>query len=119
MFSVVEGVLLAPLPYTQSDRLVVLWETNLQFNHNSWASYPNFQDWQRSAHSFQQIAAMRWDDYDFTAPGTPGHLLGEEISSNFLPTLGVKPVLGRNFSEQEDERGGVRVAIISNSLWKT
>ena len=119
MFSVVEGVLLARLPYTHSDRLVVLWETNLRFKHNSWASYPNFQDWQRSAHSFEQIAAMRWNDYDFTNPGAPEHFLGQEITSNFLPTLDVKPALGRNFSKQEDERGGAPVAIISDRLWKT
>jgi predicted permease len=119
MFSVVEGVLLAPLPYSQPNQLVVIWETNLHFAHNIWASYPNFQDWQSSARSFQQIAAMRWGDYDFTNPGTPEHLLGEEISSNFLPTLGVKPALGRNFSLEEDERGGAPVAIISDRLWKT
>ena len=118
MFSVVEGILLAPLPYPQSDRVVVVWETNLHFTHNIWASYPNFQDWQRSARSFEQVAAMRWDDYDFTSPGAPEHLLGEGISSNFLPALSVKPALGRNFLPQEDQRGGAPVAIISDRLWK-
>ena len=118
IFSVVEGVLLAPLPYRQSNELVVVWERNLHFAHNMEVSYPNFQDWQRTAHSFQQIAAMRWDDYDVTGPGTPEHILGEEISSNFLPTLDVKPALGRNFSPEEDERGGAPVAIISDSFWK-
>lgn len=119
MFSVVEGVLLAPLPYSQPDQLVIIWEKNLHFNHDIWASYPNFQDWQRDARSFQQIAGMRWNQYDLTSPGTPEHLLGNEISSNFLSTLGVKLALGRNFSRQEDVRGGAPVAIISNSLWQT
>jgi predicted permease len=119
MFSVVQGVLLAALPYSQSNRLVIVWERNLHFAHNMPASYPNLLDWQRSARSFQQIAAMRWEDYDLTSPGTPEHLLGEEISSNFLPTLGVEPALGRNFSSEEDERGGAPVAIIGNRLWET
>ena len=60
MFSVVDGVLLAPLAYSQPDRLVVIWENNLHFKHTVWPSYPNFQDWQRSVGSFQQMAALRW-----------------------------------------------------------
>ena len=119
MFSVVEGVVLAPLAYNQSNELVIVWERNLHFAHNMWSSYPNFQDWQRSAHSFQQIAAVRWDDYDVISPGAPEHILGGQISSNFLTTLDVKPVLGRNFSPEEDERGGAPVAIIGDRLWKT
>ena len=67
MFSVVEGVVLAPLPYSQPDRFVVIWENNLQFKQDVWPSYPNFQDWQRSARSFQQMAAVRWRHYDLTS----------------------------------------------------
>ena len=119
MFSVVEAVLLAPLPYSQPDQLVIIWERNLHFSRDIWASYPNFRDWQRSARSFQQIAGMRWNQYDLSSPGMPEHLLGHEISSNFLPTLGVELALGRNFSRQEDVRGGAPVAIISDSLWQT
>jgi predicted permease len=119
MFSVVEGVLLAPLPYSQPDQLVIVWETNLHFSQHTEASYPNFQDWQRSARSFQQIAAMRWTYYDLANPGMPERLTGVEISANFLSTLSVRPALGRNFSLREDERGGAPVAIISDHLWKT
>ena len=90
MFSVVDGVLLASLPYSQPDRLVVIWENNLHFKHAVWPSYPNFQDWQRSAASFQQMAALRWQDYDLTSPGTPEHALGENVSANFFTTLGVQ-----------------------------
>ncbi|MGC1912531.1 MAG: ABC transporter permease, partial [Candidatus Acidiferrales bacterium] len=98
MFSVVDGVLLASLPYSQPDRLVVIWENNLHFKQTVWPSYPNFQDWQRSAGSFQQVAALRWQDYDLTSPGTPEHALGENVSANFFTTLGVELALGRNFS---------------------
>ena len=118
MFSVVEGVLLAPLPYTHPDRLVVVWENNLHFKQVVWPSYPNFKDWQRSARSFQQMAAIRWRHYDLSSPGSAEHLLGAGISSSFLDTLDVKLPFGRNFSLQEDQRGGPPVAIISNELWR-
>ena len=118
MFSIVEGVLLAPLPYNHSDRLVVIWENNLHFKQVVWPSYPNFKDWQRSARSFQQMAAVRWRHYDLTSPGNPEHLLSLGISSSFLDTLDVKPLFGRNFSPQEDQRGGGPVVIISNDLWR-
>ena len=118
MFSVVEGVLLAPLPYGHPDRLVVVRENNLHFKQDVWPSYPNFKDWQRSARSFQQMAAVRWRYYDLTSPGTPEHLLGAGISSSFLKTLDVNLPFGRAFSSQEDQRDGAPVAIISNDIWR-
>src|SRR6266853_967063 len=68
MFSVVEGVLLSPLQYFQADRLVMVWENNPRFPR-VWVSYPNFLDWQRSARSFQQMAAGMEQGVDLTAPG--------------------------------------------------
>jgi predicted permease len=119
MFSVVQGVLLAPLPYSDPDRLVVIWENNSQFKQFVWPSYPNFRDWQRSPRSFKQMAAVRWLHYDLTNPGAPEHLLAEEVSSSFFDTLGIRLPLGRSFSPQEDQRGGPRVAIISDRLWRS
>ena len=118
MFSVVESVLLAPLPYSSPNRLVVVWESNLHFKQVVSPSYPNFLDWQRSARSFQQMAAVRWRYYDIASPGSPEHLLGAGISSTFLDTLGVKLRFGRNFSSQEDQRGGAPVVILSTDLWR-
>ena len=118
MFSVVQGVLLAPLPYSDPDRLVVIWESNPQFKQVVWSSYPNFRDWRRSARSFQQMAAVRWLHYDLTNPGAPEHILAAEVSSSFFDTLGVELPLGRSFSPQEDQRGGSRVVIISDRFWR-
>src|ERR1700685_2973479 len=118
IFSVVQGVLLAPLPYSEPDRLVLVWQYNLTLKHPISVSYPDFLDWQRDARSFQQMAAFDSQDRDLTSPGTPEHLAGKEISSGFLSVLGVKPILGREFSPEEDKRGGLRAVIISNRLWR-
>src|SRR5947209_8070122 len=113
MFSVVQGVLLAPLPYSDPDRLVVIWESNPQFKQVVWSSYPNFRDWRRSARSFQQMAAVRWLHYDLTNPGAPEHILAAEVSSSFFDTLGVELPLGRSFSPQEDPRGAPAIVTIA------
>ena len=117
IFSVVEGVILAPLPYFQPDRLVMLWENNPRFPR-VFVSYPNFMDWQHTAQSFQQIAALREQGVDLTGAGTPEHLDGKEISSGFFSTLGTKLSLGREFSPEEDRHGGIPVVVISNRLWR-
>jgi predicted permease len=117
IFSVVEGVLLAPLHYFEPDRLVMVWENNPRFPR-VWNSYPNFQDWQRSAHSFQRMAAFRQQGIDLTAPGTPSHVDSGQISRGFFSTLSVQLALGREFTSQDDQHGGVPAAIISNHLWR-
>jgi len=117
MFSVMQGVVLAPLQYVSSDRLVMVWENNPRFPR-TWVSYPNFRDWQRSARSFQQMAAFRQEGVDFAGPGTPEHLNGKEISSGLFSTLGTELTLGREFSPEEDRFGGNPVAIITNRLWR-
>jgi len=118
IFSVVQGVLLAPLPYSEPDRLVLVWQYNLTLKHPISVSYPDFLDWQRDARSLQQMAAFDSQDRNLTAPGTPEHLDGEEISSGFLSTLGIKPILGREFSPEEDKQGAAPVVLISDRLWR-
>jgi predicted permease len=117
IFSVVEGVLLAPLHYFQPDRLVMVWENNPRFPR-VFTSYPNFQDWQRSARSFEQMAAFREQAVDLTSPGAPSHLNSKQISSSFFSTLGVTLALGREFTPQENQRGGAPVAVVSDRFWK-
>ena len=117
IFSIVEGVVLAPLHYFQPDRLVMVWENNPRFPR-VWNSYPNFQDWQRSARSFQQMAAFRQQGVDLTFPGAPAHLTAGQVSSGFFVTLGTQLALGREFTPQEDQPGGARAIVLSNHLWR-
>jgi putative ABC transport system permease protein len=117
IFTVVEGVVLAPLRYREPDRLVMVWENNPRFPR-VWNSYPNFQDWQRSARSFQQMTAFRQQGVDLTSPGTPSHFNSSQISLGFFSTLGVELALGREFTPQEDRHGGAPAAVISNRLWQ-
>jgi predicted permease len=119
IFSVVEGVLLAPLPYPQPDRLVEVLHWSPRLTSMLFASYPNFQDWQRDARSFQQMMACALKGFDLTNPGIPEHVDGMQVTAGFFSTLGVKLAVGREFSAQEDQRGGAPVAVISNRLWKT
>src|ERR1700733_9203147 len=117
IFSVVEGVVPAPLHYREPDRLVMVWENNPRFPR-VWNSYPNFQDWQRSAHAFERMAAFRPQGIDLTAPGAASHLNSSQISRGFFRTLGVELALGREFTPQGDQRGGGAAGIISNHLWR-
>jgi predicted permease len=117
IFSVVESAVLAPLPYPQPDRLVMVSESRQNLKQLD-ISYPDFQDWQRNARSFEEMAALTQRDYDLTSPGIAEHLDGMEVSSGFFGTLGVKPVLGRDFSPADDQPHGAQSVLISNRLWK-
>ena len=118
IFSVVQGVLLAPLPYREPDRLVTVWLNNFRLKSPTDLSYRDFLDWERGAPPFEKMSAYAWRSFDLSSPGNPEHLEGREISSNFLSTLGVGLALGREFSAEEDRNGGAPVAIISNGLWR-
>ncbi len=117
IFSVVESVVLAPLPYPHPDRLVMVSESRPNVKQLS-ITYPDFQDWQRNSRSFEQMAAFNWRDYDLTHPGISEHLNGIEVSSGFFATLGVRPILGRDFSPSEDRPHAAPAVIISDRLWK-
>jgi predicted permease len=118
IFTVVQGVLLAPLPYHEPDRLVTVWLNNFRLKSPTNLSYRDFMDWERTAPPFEKMSAYAWRSFDLSSPGNPEHLEGREISSNFLSTLGVELALGREFSGEEDRNGGAPVAIISNGLWR-
>jgi putative ABC transport system permease protein len=117
LFSVVNGVLLNPLPYKQPEQLVALYARTPEFMRSS-ISYPNFLDWRRDNHSFSSIAAFRSEDYNLTGMGDAQRLSANMISASFFPVLGVNPIAGRVFTEQEDRVGAAPVALISEGLWK-
>jgi predicted permease len=117
IFSVVQGVVLAPLPYPQPDRLAMVMESRPGLNQTG-ISYPDFQDWQHSSRSFAQMAALTSRSYDLTAPGTSQHLDGMEVTSGFFATLGVKLVRGQEFSPSEDRPHGAKTVVISDRLWR-
>ena len=116
IFSVLHGVVLAPLPYREPDRLVLVMLYNPGLKYATDLSYPDFLDWQRDARSFEQAAAFTPQGFDLTNPGTPQHVSGTEVSSSFFSTLGVKLALGRDLSPEEDRTGGRTAVVISNRL---
>jgi predicted permease len=117
IFSVVNGVLLRPLPYKDPGRLVVLGERTPEFDMMSF-SYPNFVDWQEQNHSFEGMAAFNWQDYNLTGTGDPEHLNGKRVSASFFFVFGIPPALGRDFDPKEDHVGAGPVVMISGGLWK-
>jgi predicted permease len=117
LFSIVNGVLLSPLPYRNPEQLVSVYARQARFNTAS-VSYPNFLDWQRENHSFSSMAAFRADNFNLTGLGEPERVKVNMISATFFPILGVQPMLGRHFTEQEDKLGGSPVVLLSEGLWK-
>jgi predicted permease len=117
VFSIVNGVLLNALPFGDPDKLVVLFESKPNFKEGS-ISYPNFLDWQRENRGLASIAAYRPDSFSLTGSGEAEQVPGEMLSAGFFSTLGVKPLIGREFTSQEDQLGAGRVALVSSGFWK-
>ena len=117
LFSIVNGVLLNPLPYPEPDRLVTLHESKPNFESGS-ISFPNFADWQRENHSFSQMAIARPNGFTLTGQGESEQINAEFISADFFSVLGVKPVLGRMFLPGEDRVGAPPIVLISEGMWK-
>jgi predicted permease len=117
LFSVINGVLLSPLPFPQSDQLVTLHENKPNFEGGS-LSYPNFRDWQKENHTFSSLAIARTYAFSLTGIGEAEQVGGDFVSSDFFRILGVNPVVGRTFAKGEDEVGAGPVAVISAGLWR-
>ncbi|MEJ7576820.1 MAG: ABC transporter permease [Pyrinomonadaceae bacterium] len=117
IFSVVNAVLLRPLPYEDPDRLVRLSEDSPQVPEMS-ISYPNFLDWREQNGVFSSIAAMQFRSLNLIGVNEPERLPGRAVSAQFFDVLGVKPALGRSFMAEEDRPGANRVCIVSDGLWK-
>lgn len=117
LFSVINGVLLNPLPLPEPNQLVTLHESKPNFDRGS-ISYPNFLDWQRENHTFSSMAIARAYAFSLTGMGEAEQVNGEFLSSDFFPLLGVKPVIGRTFAPGEDRVGAGPIALISAGLWQ-
>jgi predicted permease len=117
LFSVVNGVLLNPLPFPNPDQLYELYSKTPVDEHSS-ISYLNFLDWRKDNHSFSTLGAFRASDINLTGAGEPERLHGHMISAELFPTLDIPPILGRNFRPEEDQTGSAPVAIISDGFWK-
>src|SRR4051794_24553850 len=117
VFSIVNGVLLNPLPFPQADQLVGLHESKPNFENGS-ISYPNFLDWRKDNRSFSWMAVSRGYSFTLTGRGDAEQLNAEFISSGYFALLGVHPIFGREFTPAEDQPGAAPVALISEGLWR-
>jgi len=118
IFSVVNAVLLRPLPYKNPDRLVWVWENNLSKNIPiNPASPANLMDWRNENHVFENLSAWDGQSFNLTGAGEPERILGAKVFANFFEVLGVQPVLGRTFRIEEDRAGANPVALMSYGLW--
>lgn len=120
IFSVVNAVLLRPLPYPQPDRLVLLRERMPIFDSGS-VSYPNYLDWRAAQRSFTDLALYRRDSVNLSNPGAaipPERLNAGIMTWNTNRILGLKPILGRDFTQADDVPGGPKVVMIGQTLWQ-
>jgi predicted permease len=118
IFSLVQTVLLQPLPYQDPDRIVLVWEdaSAAGFPRNTPAP-ANFNDWRAANRSFQAMAATAFAGANLTMDGAPEQVLGRGVTPNFFDVLGVRPLRGRAFTPADD-RPGVNVVVISHALWQ-
>ena len=116
LFSVVNGVLLNPLPYPDSGRLAAIYAKTPGFDRGP-VVYLNFLDWQREARTFASMAIYRNENYNSTGRAEAERLTGYMISADFFATLGVSPVLGRTFDAKDDQVGAARVVILGGGFW--
>ena len=120
IFAVVDAVLLRPLPYPDSDKLILLRE-RMQISESGSVSYPNYLDWRSAQRSFTDLALCRRDSMNLSSRGEetpPERIDGGVMTWNTMRIVGLMPILGRDFTEAEDTPGGPKVALISEGLWK-
>jgi putative ABC transport system permease protein len=120
IFSFVNGILLRPLPYPDSDRLAVIDETALKQGVNSMSvSYPNFLDWREQNHVFEDIATYGGsNNFALSGAGEPENVRGTRTSQGLFEILRVSPILGRTFTAREDTPGENNVVILGHDLWQ-
>jgi len=120
IFSVVNAVLLRPLPFTNSEQLMTVWETDPQRGQErGTSSYPNFADLRAQNHVFEHIAAYHNNDFILTGRGEPARLQGAVVSADLFPLLGMTPMIGRGFLPDDDKPNETgRVVVLSQELFQ-
>ncbi|HEU5130825.1 MAG TPA: ABC transporter permease, partial [Pyrinomonadaceae bacterium] len=120
IFSVVNAVLLRPLPFQKPEELVIVWEdaTFAGFPRNTPAP-ANYVDWKTQNQSFADMAATHETSFNLTGDGEPERVSSYSVTANFFPLLGVQPLLGRSFLTEEDRPGANKVVVLSYSLWQS
>lgn len=122
IFSVVNAVLLRPLPFPQPDQLVQIWHTPPQTSFPGMKEFSvsaaNYLDWAAQNHVFQQMSIYSWSHYNLTGKGEPQFISARGVSSEFFSVLQAQPMLGRVFSRDEDQPGHNHVAILSETFWR-
>jgi putative ABC transport system permease protein len=117
IFSVVNAVLLRPLPFEEPDRLVMVWGTTPRIPKET-ASLPDFVDWRDQNQVFEGLTAIQFTNVNLTGGEDPERLIGARVTADFLQVLRVRPALGRGFLAEEDQPGGPKVAVITHALWQ-
>jgi putative ABC transport system permease protein len=118
IFTVVNGVLLQPLPYPHPERLMMVWTHNpRQGFDKDVGTYPNFEDWRRASQSFERMSAYRGASVTLTGNGNPAQIRGARVTHEFFETMGVVPLQGRAFRSANGQAGGERVVIVAHGLW--
>jgi len=118
IFSVVNELLLQPLPYRDADRVVTLWEVSPEGRHQNTTSRQNFRAWKAQGSSFEQMAAFSDQRVNLTGTGEPEELSVTFATTDFFKVLGVEPILGRTFLPDDNEPGKQDVAVLSYGLWQ-
>jgi putative ABC transport system permease protein len=120
IFSVVDAILLRPLPYPHPDRLVTISESNLPNDAatRNVVAPANFLDWRQRNDVFEEMAAANFPGFALTGTDRPERVLGAAISAGALHMLGLHPALGREFNAEEDRPGASPVAMLSYALWQ-
>jgi putative ABC transport system permease protein len=120
IFSIVRGVLLEPLPYSEPDRIVSIWETNPGRNvRRGIVAAANFAAWRERARSFEHLGMVGPARLNILLNGEPFEITGQAVSTDVFPALGVQPALGRAFRPEEDLSGTDAVIVISHEFWQT
>ncbi|MFY9609330.1 MAG: ABC transporter permease [Blastocatellia bacterium] len=121
IFSVVNAVLLKPLPFPEPDRLMRVYESRIdRGGSRSSVSYPNFADWRNQNHVFEHMSSYHNSDFILTGDGEPARIQGAVVNADLFPLLGVAPILGRPFRAEEDKLGDSgRVVMLGHRLWQT